>query len=259
MAFTRSGGTVAVYVDGERVGSSSTGGGAARLAHDFSIGRIQTGGNYFAGELAEIRIYDGDLTADDVTAVSAQMASTYRTTGSDYSQAVLDSGPAHYYRLGEASNAIPANDEVGTNHGTYLGGPAVGRPGAEWVVRHRSAPRRQDGPGISCIDLFDGDLVPGLQIAAVLGTFEPGARCQPHRHEVDKSVIAVQGTALCTVEGRKHPLAAGAAALVPSGRLHCIANQTVEAAAAIWVCAGPSAAPTVPDDGTAATAGDDTP
>ena len=136
---------------------------------------------------------------------------------------------------------------------------AVGRPGAEWVVRHRSAPRRQDGPGISCIDLFDGDLVPGLQIAAVLGTFEPGARCQPHRHEVDKSVIAVQGTALCTVEGRKHPLAAGAAALVPSGRLHCIANQTVEAAAAIWVCAGPSAAPTVPDDGTAATAGDDTP
>ena len=48
--------------------------------------------------------------------------------GDTYRQAVINTGPISYWRLGEASGTF-ARDEMGANPGTYVGGPSLGVPG----------------------------------------------------------------------------------------------------------------------------------
>ena len=117
---------------------------------------------------------------------------------------------------------------------------AAGPAGGERVVRHRMATLHETSPGISGVDLFNGDLVPGMEISGGFGWIQPGSRQPPHTHEVDAATTVVQGTAICTVEGRPHPLAERSVVLVPRGRLHCFANEMDQPVALIWVCNGPA-------------------
>ena len=83
-------------------------------------------------------------------------------------------------------------------------------------------------------------MVPGMEISGGFGWIQPGSRQPPHTHEVDAATTVVQGTAICTVEGRPHPLVERSAVLVPRGRLHCFANEMDQPVALIWVCNGPA-------------------
>lgn len=48
----------------------------------------------------------------------------------DYRTVIVSDAPAHYYRLGEASNSLPAKDEMSATGGTYVNSPTVGQAGA---------------------------------------------------------------------------------------------------------------------------------
>ncbi len=66
---TRSSGALRLYVDGILVGSTTSANtGSLTSATDINFGRIQTGGNYFAGTLDEIAVYDKVLDQATVTA-----------------------------------------------------------------------------------------------------------------------------------------------------------------------------------------------
>jgi hypothetical protein len=128
LAMTHTGTSLKVFVDSAEVGTA-TGSAAARLANAIAIGRIQSGGPFFTGDVAEIRLYQGGMNATAVATVSAELSSIYRPLP-NYRQTVLNHSPAHYYRLSEATSTVPAADEMGTNPGTYNGSPAVGQVGA---------------------------------------------------------------------------------------------------------------------------------
>jgi hypothetical protein len=51
------------------------------------------------------------------------------TPTSPYRQAILNSGPISYWRLGETSGSTVA-DETGSNPGTYVNSPMLNQPGA---------------------------------------------------------------------------------------------------------------------------------
>ena len=53
-----------------------------------------------------------------------------RLMGASYSQVVLARGPAGYWRLGEATGTTAFDSSGGGNHGTYVGSPSFGQPGA---------------------------------------------------------------------------------------------------------------------------------
>jgi hypothetical protein len=128
LAMTHTGTSLKLYVDSAEVGTA-TGSAAARIASALSIGRIHSGGPFFTGDIAELRMYRGGMNATEVATVSAELSSIYRPIP-NYRQTVINHSPAHYYRLSEATNTVPAVDEVGTNHGTYNDSPTVGQPGA---------------------------------------------------------------------------------------------------------------------------------
>lgn len=129
VVYSRTGSTLTLHIDGTVVGTLQ-GSAAERAAGALALGRLQSGGNFYTGDLAELRLYRGSLANAERDAISAELAETYRLQPAAYRQTILNSTPTHYYRLGEATNTVPAQDEVGTNHGTYLNGPTVGQPGA---------------------------------------------------------------------------------------------------------------------------------
>lgn len=74
---TRSGGNLALYVDGN-VASTTNGASAdARDAIELSIGALGQGTNGFTGDIAEVRIYNGAMTAAEVAGVHADLESYY--------------------------------------------------------------------------------------------------------------------------------------------------------------------------------------
>jgi hypothetical protein len=129
--YTRTGGTMNLYVDGALVGTLTGASTALRNAVDYFFGGNHTGGNKLIGDLAEVRVYDVTLDSTQVAALSSQLLATY--AGSPYQQAVLNtSGLAAYYRLGEGTTtAAKAYNEVGpgNTHGTFYNSPTVNQPG----------------------------------------------------------------------------------------------------------------------------------
>jgi hypothetical protein len=74
---TRSGSTLSLTADGATTtltGVSAT----PRAALDMAFGRLRDNRNYFRGDIAEIRVYQGALTASETTALNTALLSTYR-------------------------------------------------------------------------------------------------------------------------------------------------------------------------------------
>ena len=65
-AMTRSGGTLSVYVDGRLAGTTSSASTAPRIATDITFGAVSRNSQAYTGDIAEIRFYDNDLTAEEV-------------------------------------------------------------------------------------------------------------------------------------------------------------------------------------------------
>ena len=68
-------------------------------------------------------------TALILTALAASWSSLVEA-GSIYEQTVLADHPTAYYRLGELSGATAVDSSGNGHNGTYLGGVALGQPGA---------------------------------------------------------------------------------------------------------------------------------
>ncbi len=141
--YTRSGGTITLYVDGVQVGSRSDGGTAVRNAVDYFFGGNHSGGNKLIGDLAEARIYDVALGAAEAATLSTQLLTTY--SPKLYHSTVLNTpGLVAYYRLGEGTTtAAKAYNEVGpgATHGTFYNNPTVNQPGAFTIHDFNTAVR----------------------------------------------------------------------------------------------------------------------
>ena len=75
--YTRRGGSMTLYVDGQQAGRERNGDSFPRDVTDMTFGSLQTDANYFAGDIAEIRIYDDDLTATEAEQLNAQLSALY--------------------------------------------------------------------------------------------------------------------------------------------------------------------------------------
>lgn len=117
---------------------------------------------------------------------------------------------------------------------------ALGKAGAEYVTRYRSARRFAAGEGAEFVDYFNRDLVPDIEMSGGYGLFRPGGRLPAHVHDFDESICIVTGQATCMVEGRQHVLTNCATALQPRGRVHYFVNRTQEPMAMLWVYGGPA-------------------
>ena len=116
---------------------------------------------------------------------------------------------------------------------------ATGIPGGERINRFETAARYETLPNVTFIDLFNQDLIPGIQMSGGYGLFQPGGRLPAHVHDFDESICIIGGTATCLVESRRYTMADCATALQPRGRVHYFVNNTTEPMAMLWVYAGP--------------------
>jgi PKD repeat protein/glucose/arabinose dehydrogenase len=110
--------------------STSAGGPYTKLnsalltSSDYTDSGLQNGTTYFYVVKASDR-------AGHQSGASNEAQATPRAAGSPYRDAVLaTAGLRAYWRLGEASGATAAADEKGQSPGSYLGGVALGQPGA---------------------------------------------------------------------------------------------------------------------------------
>lgn len=74
--FTRSGGNITLYVDGGN-GVSAVGSATARGLADVVFGALQPAVNFFTGDIAEIRMYDGPMNSNVAYNITSTLASTY--------------------------------------------------------------------------------------------------------------------------------------------------------------------------------------
>ncbi|MAE64106.1 MAG: hypothetical protein CMJ18_07500 [Phycisphaeraceae bacterium] len=137
-----------------------------------------------------------------------------------------------------------------------MGEDAVPPPGTERITRFRTAERYDAGPNTSCIDFFNDDLLPGLEMSGGYGVFGPQGRLPAHVHDFDESICIIRGSATCVVEGRRHALRDFATALQPRGRVHYFMNEGQDPMEMLWVYAGPKPQRLVVDERCATVEGD---
>ncbi len=114
-----------------------------------------------------------------------------------------------------------------------------GVAGAERVNRFTSATRSAAGPNTEFMDLFNDDLIPGLEMSGGYALFYPGGRLPAHLHDFDESICIISGKATCIVEGRSYELGGCTTAFVPRGRVHYFINHSKSTMEMLWVYAGP--------------------
>ena len=114
-----------------------------------------------------------------------------------------------------------------------------GVPGAERVNRFATVMRGTAGPNTEFIDLFNEDLMPGIEMSGGYGLFHPTGRLPAHVHDFDESICIISGEATCVVEGRRYSMSDGSTALQPRGRVHYFINETSGPMEMLWVYAGP--------------------
>jgi VCBS repeat-containing protein len=84
---TRSGGELALYINGGPASTLSGADASPRDSIPLVIGGLESGANPFTGDIAEVRIYDGRLSAGEVAGLHAQLESFYHNQAP---QAVAD-------------------------------------------------------------------------------------------------------------------------------------------------------------------------
>lgn len=138
-----------LYVDGVDVTQSHNNNGFSSTTLDLQIGRYHAGGNYFGGSIDEVAYYGVVLTP-------AQVLAHFRAgVGGAYAAAVRGDRPSAYWRFGETSGTN-ANDEIGTNDGTYTGTFALSQTGALIGDPNTAADGYILAPDATDMDLGDG-------------------------------------------------------------------------------------------------------
>ncbi len=74
---TRDGATLSIAVDGQSPITRTDASAALRGAFDMVFGSLATNNNYFAGDLAEVRVYNTALSGTDGTSVAESLMQTY--------------------------------------------------------------------------------------------------------------------------------------------------------------------------------------
>ncbi len=77
VTLARSGGELNLYVGDQLAATTDSANADPRAASDLAFGTTATGNTGFAGDLAEVRIYDGQLTASEVAAIQTQIQRYY--------------------------------------------------------------------------------------------------------------------------------------------------------------------------------------
>ena len=77
VSFTRSAGTMSLYVDDGAADSRDDGSTKARGRERFMIGRLLSGGNAYTGDIAQVQIYNGQLDAAEVSAKTSEIVDYY--------------------------------------------------------------------------------------------------------------------------------------------------------------------------------------
>ncbi|MEM7166135.1 MAG: immunoglobulin domain-containing protein [Planctomycetota bacterium] len=101
-------------------------GASADRSDDLASNRLE---DFFGGELAEVTLLATELSAAQIAA----LLETRFPLFSDYADAVLNRGPAAFYRLADDGNASLLDAVGGTNggnNGEYLGATTGAQPGA---------------------------------------------------------------------------------------------------------------------------------
>jgi len=73
----RSGGVLSVYVDGRLEDQREDASQALRNVTDLVFGSLQTDLNFYKGDIAEVRLYNNDLTASEVQRLATELDRTY--------------------------------------------------------------------------------------------------------------------------------------------------------------------------------------
>jgi quercetin dioxygenase-like cupin family protein len=133
---------------------------------------------------------------------------------------------------------------------------SCGADGLERVNRNSTAPRIDAGMGVTFVDFFNQELIPGIEMSGGYGLFRPGGRLPAHVHDFDESICIVEGTATCIVEGRRYMMSGCSTALQPRGRVHYFMNESQAPMAMVWVYAGPNPERIVVDERNATEDGD---
>jgi hypothetical protein len=120
---TYDGTTARLYVNGI-LANSAAATLVANTTEPFTSGETAFNGGWtdpYPGRLDEVAVYN--------TVLSQTRIQVHYLLGRSYLDCVLDSTPVSYWRLGEASGTSAA-DSKGSNTGTYVGSPTLGRAGA---------------------------------------------------------------------------------------------------------------------------------
>lgn len=106
---TRSGSDLALYVDDQPADTRSDASAATRARLDLAFGGMLNRVNYFTGDIAEVRMYNGALTAEEVSTVYSEVFSFYNNS--------LPTAVADQYQATEdvvlnidVANGVLAND-----------------------------------------------------------------------------------------------------------------------------------------------------
>ncbi|GAA2737171.1 PKD domain-containing protein [Pedococcus aerophilus] len=126
---------VTLYVDGKRVGRN--GGTTTAQPYDgyWRIGGDSpwNGNAFFQGDIDDVAIYPTGLSlaqVQDHFSDSGRTVSGPTRPADAYGQAVWDSGPDLYWRLGEATGTTAKDSGPNESDGTYRGGYTLGAAGA---------------------------------------------------------------------------------------------------------------------------------
>jgi hypothetical protein len=103
---TRASGVLSVYVDGVLQDSRTDAGQDPRAVGDLVFGSLQTNSNYFDGKIAEVRLYDNDLTGDQILRLTAELNARYSlpeaalpTVGTDIGAVMRGVNSSAYIRI----------------------------------------------------------------------------------------------------------------------------------------------------------------
>ena len=80
VTFVRASDTLSLYIDDLAVDERLNTASSPRVAMDIAIGQIQTKRHPYTGDIAEIRIYDGALTAQDVDSLHTAVQARYKNS-----------------------------------------------------------------------------------------------------------------------------------------------------------------------------------
>lgn len=92
------------------------------------------------------------------------------------------------------------------------------------LVRFDEVAHQERRPGVFLTSLVDGD-TGATQISSGIAVFSVGSSAPTHYHDVEESVIVVEGEGRVVIEGREHVVKPNDAVFITPGAHHSIANN----------------------------------